>query len=276
MSTLDDQLDKPMRELLARYRFDAATFERLRLRLQSGQAEPADNRVREPLGVPEPDDIIRLPAYGSAARAGLRALGLAALGRGEVAACILAGGMATRFGGVVKAGVEVVSGHSFLELKLRDVEQLAEQLQRPVSAVLMTSFATDAEIQRMVSSRQDSAVQVTCFAQSISLRLSADGQLFRDQAGRPSPYAPGHGDMTFALAEAGLLARLQRQGVRYLYVSNVDNLAASLDPSVIGAHLEGEARMTFEVAPLWPGDQGGVPARLAGRLQVIEALRYPA
>ncbi|MDB4986287.1 MAG: UTP--glucose-phosphate uridylyltransferase, partial [Myxococcaceae bacterium] len=118
--------------------------------------------------------------------------------------------------------------------------------------------------------------QVTCFAQSISLRLSADGQLFRDQAGRPSPYAPGHGDMTFALADAGLLARLQREGVRYLYVSNVDNLAASLDPSVIGAHLEGQARMTFEVAPLGPGDQGGVPARLAGRLQVIEALRYPA
>jgi UTP--glucose-1-phosphate uridylyltransferase len=45
--------------------------------------------------------------------------------RGEVGAVILAGGMATRFGGVVKAAVEVLDGQSFLELKLKDLAAVA-------------------------------------------------------------------------------------------------------------------------------------------------------
>jgi UTP--glucose-1-phosphate uridylyltransferase len=58
-------------------------------------------------------------------------------------------------------------------------------------------------------------------------------------------------------------------------MSNVDNLAATLDPAVVGAHLASGAALTCEVAALRPGDKGGVPARVGGRLQVIEALRYP-
>ena len=39
----------------------------------------------------------------------------------------------------------------------------------------------------------------------MSLRLAADGSLFRDDRGDPSPYATGHGDLPDALAESGAL-----------------------------------------------------------------------
>ena len=47
----------------------------------------------------------------------------AAIERGEIAAVVLAGGMATRFGSQVKALAPVLEGHglSFLDLKLADL-----------------------------------------------------------------------------------------------------------------------------------------------------------
>jgi UTP--glucose-1-phosphate uridylyltransferase len=276
MSPCIASLDPATRALLARYGFDEATFEQLRERLASGRAEEADNRLAGSLAPPEPDDLLALAPLGSAARARLTSRGLEELARGGVAAVILAGGMATRFGGVVKAGVEVLDGQSFLDLKLRDIARVAEHAGASIPVALMTSFATEAEVERLAKLRSTRRVPVETFPQFISLRLRADGELFRDHAGAVSPYAPGHGDLTFALRRSGLLARLQKQGVRHLFMSNVDNLAATLDPAVIGAHLERARAITFEVAALRPGDKGGVPARLDGRLQVIEALRYPA
>src|SRR3712207_8661149 len=57
--------------------------------------------------------------------------GVAAIRRGEVAMAVLNGGMATRFGGVVKGIVEAVDGRSFLEWKLREArsEEHTSELQ---------------------------------------------------------------------------------------------------------------------------------------------------
>jgi UTP--glucose-1-phosphate uridylyltransferase len=275
MSTLDDSLPVPTRALLERYGFDAIPFDALRRRLSAGRAEEADNRVSGRLEPPLSHDITALPALHSDARRRLSERGLEALVRGEVAAIVLAGGMATRFGGVVKAAVEVSAGRSFLDLKLRDFEQLAERAGSRMRVLLMTSFATHHEVTQLAARFPATALQVETFPQLISLRLFPSGELFRDRTGNVSPYAPGHGDLVDALRRADLLRRLRESGVKHVFMSNVDNLAATLDPAVIGAHLESRLDMTFEVAALYPGDKGGVPTRLDGRLQVVEALRYP-
>jgi UTP--glucose-1-phosphate uridylyltransferase len=107
------------------------------------------------------------------------------------------------------------------------------------------------------------------------LRLTPAGEVFREDDGRASPYAPGHGDLTFSLRRAGILSAFRAAGGRVLYMSNVDNLAATLDPAVIGAHLEAGAAITAEVAPKEAGDKGGAPARVDGRAQIVEAFRFP-
>jgi UTP--glucose-1-phosphate uridylyltransferase len=58
-------------------------------------------------------------------------------------------------------------------------------------------------------------------------------------------------------------------------MSNVDNLTATLDPAVIGAHLEAGVALTAEMAPKEPGDKGGAPARVNGKAQIVEAFRFP-
>ena len=109
----------------------------------------------------------------------------------------------------------------------------------------------------------------------MSVRLRPDGEVFESQSGKPSLYAPGHGDLPFALKRAELLHRFREQGGKVLFMSNVDNLTATLDEAVIGAHLDSGKAITVEVAPKEPGDKGGAPARVDGHTQIVESFRFP-
>ena len=267
--------DSDTRALLDRYGFDQDQFLALRQRFLSGELGVDSNRIRARVEPPQPGDIVRFPAPDTAERKQLAARGVQAMRRGEVGCVVLAGGMATRFGGVVKAAVPALSSRTFLSLKLGGVRLAAEQLDARIPLFVMTSFATDAEIRRMLPELESPAVPTTAFAQFVSLRLRPDGELFRE-GDAVSPYAPGHGDLTFALRRSGVLARFRASGGRVLYMSNVDNLAATLDPAIIGAHLESGCAVTAEVVSKDPGDAGGAPARVAGKLQIVESFRFPA
>src|SRR5690349_11264229 len=103
-------LDPDTRALLERYGFDAAQFSSLRERFISGQLGVDGNRVKGRVEPPRADDLVRLPAPDSTERKHLAARGIEAMRRGEVGCVVLAGGMATRFGGVVKAAVPALAG----------------------------------------------------------------------------------------------------------------------------------------------------------------------
>jgi len=53
--------------------------------------------------------------------------------------------------------------------------------------------------------------------------------------------------LTFALRGCGILGRFRRAGGKLLYMSNVDNLGATLDPALVGAHIASGAKVTAEV-----------------------------
>ena len=269
------QLDADTTALLARHGFDAPLFERLRADMLAGRLSGDRNRVRGQLEAPAPSDVRVLPPAGSSARAELHARGLAALAEGQVGCVVMAGGMATRFGGVVKAAVDALPGRSFLSLKLKDVRETARRTGGRVPAYVMSSFATHDELERLVVPERSELVPIEVFCQFVSLRLSPDGGLFLGNNGKPSPYAPGHGDLPSALRKSGALGRFLAHGGRVLTVSNVDNLAATLDPVIIGAHLAAGVEMTVEVGRRTLGERGGIAARLDGKLQIVEDFRLP-
>src|SRR5687767_6817889 len=117
--------DAETARVLERYGFDRETFERLRERLRQVGRGPEQNVIAGKVSAPGPDDVGELPARGTPARAQLEQLGMQAIAAGQVGVIYLAGGMATRFGGVVKAAAEVVDGRSFLDVKLADVAGVA-------------------------------------------------------------------------------------------------------------------------------------------------------
>lgn len=278
MVSLLDQFDPDTRATLIRYGFEPERFVRLQQAVASGAISPAANIVRGRLEPPRADDFRRLPEQHEPGWAEAYDAGMEALRRGEVAMAVLNGGMATRFGGLVKGIVEAVDGRSFLEWKLHEAGRVARAVGAEVPCVVMNSFATDAATRGFIAGlgeRGGGLPQPRFFSQFISLRLNRDGSLFVEDDGRPSPYAPGHGDFGDALRRSGTLAWLRERGVRLLMLSNVDNLGARVDPVVVGMHRLGGRPMTVEVAAKRPGDAGGAPARLDGRLIVVESFRFP-
>lgn len=275
--TLADELDalpKEVATLLARHHFDRARFFELAARLSDGAAATEDNRVRGVVTPCESEDLATLPAPGSAEEARLRALGEAALRAGQCALVVLAGGMATRMGGVVKALVEALPGKTFLDLRLREAEALAERYGARAPLWLMSSHTTDGPIREALGARLD-GYDVAVFPQLLSVRLTPEGRVFRDSRGEPSVHAPGHGDLPEALAQSGLLDRFIAAGGRLVMVTNLDNLGGGLDPLVVGFHLDGQKAVTCEVVDKVPGDRGGIPVRLDGRPVVLEEFRLP-
>jgi UTP--glucose-1-phosphate uridylyltransferase len=250
---------------------DAALFERLVQRFRAGELSAAP-----PAQAFEPareEDIVPLPAPGTEAHARAVARGEAALRGGEIAALVVAGGAGTRFGGAVKALVPVLEGRTFLDLKLADAARVSERVGRPAPVALMTSHLTDAAIRAALSAAPP-PVPVYLFQQRSLPRLRPDGSVFRDARGQPSLVPAGHGDVFRALVASGVAARLHAAGVRHVYFSNVDNLAATLDAAVLGEHLLGGAAMTVEVAerrsPDGQLDTGAAPVRIGGQLQLLE------
>ncbi len=257
---------------LAPYGFDPA----LQARFAERAAAVVDNAVRGSLRPLDEAALPRLPALGSAARQALPARGEAAIRAGQVGVVVLAGGMATRFGGVVKAVVPAHDGASFLTWKHRDVAGVARALGVQIPMYVMSSFAThDTLLDHVAQVGLGDPAPVRIFPQRVALRLTPEGALFHDAEGALSPYATGHGDLVDALRSSGVLAEFRAAGGRVLFMTNVDNLGASLDPALVGLHLELGGAITAEVVRKAPGDAGGAPALLDGVPQIIEGFRFP-
>ncbi|MEM7200067.1 MAG: UTP--glucose-1-phosphate uridylyltransferase [Planctomycetota bacterium] len=263
---------------LAQYGFDAALFERWREAVGDGSLCEAANKIAEPILAPDASSIHDLAKHDSAEAAELEELGRQAIARGELGVVILNGGMATRFGGVVKGVVEVLGSRSFLELKIQDITRLQRSCEGSIKLFLMNSFATDEATREHFTAHENFgllAEQVRHFTQFISVRMQPDGDLFATDDGGISSYGPGHGDFAPALRTHGCLQRFLDGGGKHLFVANVDNLGARVSPLLLGHHIRSGAEATVELAPKWPGDVGGAPYLVGGRLQLVEQLRFP-
>lgn len=282
MAPLPHPLDDPRLDwpFLRRYHFDEPFFRDAVARLRAGTLSESSSVIR---GNIEPaPEVVEVRYQGAEAEA-LRKRGEAALAAGQLASVVLNGGMATRFGGVVKGVVEVFSGRSFLALKADDVRLAHRRYGAPVPLVLMNSFATHEATMAHASAHGGFGLapgDLYTFQQSISVRLNPDTTLFIGDDGQPSYHAPGHGDFFAALRGSGVLAALLARGVEHVLFSNVDNLGATVDPLIIGHHLHLGRPMTAEVtekrknaAGVW--DKGGAPARVDGRVQLVEGFRFP-
>ena len=271
----DSRLDL---DLLRRFDFDEPRFREDQSAIVEGRLTSTTHIVRESIE-PAPG-IVNIEDDKETAQAA----GEAALRAGEVASVVLNGGMATRFGGVVKGVVEVFDGKSFLALKGEDARRAATKFGKSVPLVLMNSFATQgatrnhtAEHERFGLAEDD----VLEFEQSISIRMNPDGSLFITDEGQPSYHAPGHGDFFACIRRSGVLKTLMDRGIKYLLFSNVDNLGATINPTIVGRHILSGCEMSAEVTQkqrtasgAW--DKGGAPALVDGkRVQVIEGFRFP-
>lgn len=153
----------------------------------------------------------------------------------------LNGGLGTSMGlSKAKSLLPVKGNMNFLDIISRQILTLRSGTGYDVLLMFMNSFNTEADTVKYLSKYPDLAKQdlPLSFVQNKFPRIRQDNlQLFEhsDKAQMWNP--PGHGDIYTALSSSGLLEKLIASGYRYAFVSNADNLGATVD-TCIPAYME--------------------------------------
>ncbi|XP_054723678.1 UTP--glucose-1-phosphate uridylyltransferase-like [Uloborus diversus] len=150
----------------------------------------------------------------------------------------LNGGLGTTMGCIgPKSVIPVRNELTFLDLTVQQIEHLNKTYDTDVPLVLMNSFNTDEETHKVLPKYRGLRIKIYSFNQSRYPRLNKEsllpiGRSLRD----PDPeswYPPGHGDFYESFFNSGLLEMFLNTGREYCFVSNIDNLGATVDLNIL-------------------------------------------
>lgn len=194
----------------------------------------------------------------------------------------LNGGLGTGMGlEKAKSLVEARSGLSFLDLIARQLAALRRTSGQPIPLLLMNSFRTAADTEAALAAYPALTDQKLPlgFLQHRVPKITADALTPVVWPADPELEwcPPGHGDLYTALATSGLLNRLLDAGIEVAFVSNSDNLGATLDPTLLAHMLESGTDFMMEVADRTPADRKGghLCRRRNGRLALRDLAQCP-
>jgi UDP-N-acetylglucosamine/UDP-N-acetylgalactosamine diphosphorylase len=236
--------------------------------------------------LPKPEEIQPVPviAADSPDNAEAKQRGETVLRAGEVAALVVAGGQGSRLGFEHPKGmfpIGPVSNKSLFQIHAEKVLALQRRHGRPVPVLIMTSPATHDETVTFFEANSFfglHAEEVSFFRQGTMPALHLDtGRLLLEQRGRLFLSPDGHGGTLTALADTGLLQRLQEKGIKHLFYFQVDNPLVKIgDATFLGHHLEASAEVSSRVIPKnGPTDKLGNIVQVNGRCMIIEYSDLP-
>jgi UTP--glucose-1-phosphate uridylyltransferase len=195
----------------------------------------------------------------------------------------LNGGLGTSMGlDRAKSLLEVRGGLSFLDLIARQVLALRRESGAPVPLLLMDSFRTAQDANRVLASYPELARDdlLLSFLQHRVPKVDAVRLAPAFSPADPDLgwCPPGHGDLYTALGCSGALGALLDAGIEYAFVSNADNLGAVLDRAILGFMADEGIDFLLEAAFRTAADRkGGHLCRLqGGRLALRESAQCAA
>ncbi|KAI9487960.1 UTP--glucose-1-phosphate uridylyltransferase family [Zychaea mexicana] len=198
----------------------------------------------------------------------------------KLAVLKLNGGLGTTMGCVgPKSAIEVRDGMTFLDVSVRQIEYLNKKHNVDVPFILMNSFNTDDETKRIVKKYETHNISIHTFDQSKYPRIKKESLLpVPRKPGAPIDqwYPPGHGDLYESLYNSGILDQLLSHGKEYLFVSNVDNLGATVDVNILHHMIEKDMEFIMEVTDKTKADiKGGTLIDYNGQIRLLEIAQVP-
>ena len=187
--------------------------------------------------------------------------------------CKLNGGLGTTMGCEgPKSSIIVRDGLSFLDIIVKQLNDLMGHHRISVPLFLMNSFYTHEETLRMLDKYRD-GLYIDTFLQNCFPRIRVENDTLLDESefGVAAWYPPGHGDFFDCIYHQGLLDRWLREGRKLLFISNSDNLGASVDERIASWMLESGCSFLMEVTDKTSADvKGGTLYQEAGGLRLLE------
>ena len=239
------------------------TFAYYYAQILAGETGLISNRDIVPVSA---DDAQTASHVGEYAEAGKQALKHAVMIK-------LNGGLGTSMGLTgAKSLLEVKNSTTFLEIMLQQAAR------HGVKLALMNSFSTHQDTLSALDRMKPSSPPLLFLQNKFPKVMQQD---FSPATWPQDPTLewnpPGHGDIYAAIYTSGMLKSLINQGITYAFISNSDNLGATMDTALLGYFSQNQLPFMMEVARRTPADvKGGHIARHKdGRLILREAAQCP-
>jgi UTP--glucose-1-phosphate uridylyltransferase len=199
----------------------------------------------------------------------------------------LNGGLGTSMGCQgPKSTITVRDDLTFLDLIIRQLETINLAYDTNVPLVLMNSFNTDEETGKVIMKYGHIKVKIYTFNQSRYPRVDKDSLLpIAKSSALKSDleawYPPGHGDIYESLHNSGLLNMFIDEGKEYMFVSNSDNLGATVDLNILNflcnpPNDKKSPEFLMEVTDKTRADvKGGTLINYEGKLRLLEIAQVP-
>ena len=198
----------------------------------------------------------------------------------KLAVLKLNGGLGTSMGCVgPKSVIEVRDGMSFLDLSVRQIEYLNRTYNVNVPFVLMNSFNTDHDTSNIIKKYEGHNIDIMTFNQSKFPRIVKDSLLPVPKSA-DSPindwYPPGHGDVFESLYNSGILDKLLERGIEVVFLSNADNLGATVDLRILQHMIDNKSEYIMELTDKTKADvKGGTIIDYEGSVRLLEIAQVP-
>ncbi|ELW63322.1 UTP--glucose-1-phosphate uridylyltransferase [Tupaia chinensis] len=199
----------------------------------------------------------------------------------------LNGGLGTSMGCKgPKSLIGVRNENTFLDLTVQQIEHLNKTYNTDVPLVLMNSFNTDEDTKKILQKYNHCRVKIYTFNQSRYPRINKESLLpvAKDVSysgeNTEAWYPPGHGDIYASFYNSGLLDTFIGEGKEYIFVSNIDNLGATVDLYILN-HLMNppngkRCEFVMEVTNKTRADvKGGTLTQYEGKLRLVEIAQVP-
>ncbi|VDD86626.1 unnamed protein product [Enterobius vermicularis] len=197
----------------------------------------------------------------------------------------LNGGLGTSMGCKgPKSIISVRNELTFLDLTMQQIQHLNRTYNVNVPLVLMNSFNTDEDTLKLLRKYANVRVEVHTFCQSKYPRISKESMMpivknvtNNDLEGW---YPPGHGNFYEAFYNSGLLDKFIQQGKEWCFISNIDNMGATVDLKILdfvcsGANGQG-SEFVMEVTNKTRADvKGGTLIQYENRMMLLEIAQVP-
>ena len=196
----------------------------------------------------------------------------------------LNGGLGTGMGlEKAKSLLPLKDGATFLDFIAQQVELTREKFKVDLAFMLMNSFSTSADTLAYLAKYPKLALDATGlpleFQQNKAPKVTKEGLAPASWPAAPSNEwcPPGHGDLYPALVGSGMLDKLVEKGYKYMFVSNSDNLGATMDLKLLTWFAESGADFAMEAAARTDADKKGghLANKAGGGLLLRESAQCP-
>jgi len=174
----------------------------------------------------------------------------------------LNGGLGTGMGlDRAKSLLKVNGDMTFLDLIAKQVGFMKDKYSMPdMKFMVMNSFATSADTKEAFAKYPDLGTGDDLeFVQNKAPKVKADDKTAVSWPADPSHEwcPPGHGDLYPAMLGSGALDKLLGKGIKYMFVSNSDNLGATMCTKLLTYFADSGAPFMMEVATRIDADKKG-------------------